>query len=402
MDTRMLSEEQLPLAAVLLRAGELVAVPTETVYGLACNGLDKHAVESVYEVKGRPAVKPLSLMVPGAVTMDRYCRHIPAQARFLAEHFWPGPLTIVLKARDSVPGIVRAGGETVGLRCPDHPLTLSLLREAGIPFAAPSANPSGQPSPKTAEEVARYFDGKIAAIVDGGPCGLGTESTLLDMSHTPYRVLRKGALAEETIAAALAEHLTLIGITGPSGSGKTSALREIERQGGLVLDCDAIYHELLERDEKLLEDIEAAFPGTLKEGRLDRRALAAIVFTDPDALARLNAITHGHIGDELERRLNAWAMSGGTLAAVDAIELMASGLGARCTATVAVLAEKETRIRRIMARDAITREEAERRVNAQRDDAYFAELCDYCLHNDGEQTEFAAEFHTLIKEIRHE
>ena len=402
METRIIREDTLPLAAELLRNGALVAVPTETVYGLAGNGLDEEAVKAIYEVKGRPAVKPLSLMVPGADAMEQYCEDVPPQAKALAERFWPGPLTIVLKARELVPALVRAGGETVGLRCPDHPLTLRLLEAAGIPFAAPSANPSGEPSPKTAEEVARFFDGRIAAIVDGGPCGIGKESTLLDMSRTPYRVLRQGALPEAEIASALTEKLTLIGITGPTGAGKTSALREIERQGGLVLDCDEIYHALLESDAELLTELDAAFPGTVAEGRLDRRALAALVFSDPAVLAQLNAITHRHVSAEVESRLRAWAIAGGSLAAVDAIELISSGLAARCTATVAILSRKETRIARIMARDALTREEAERRVNAQRDDAYFIENCGYCLYNDGEQALFTDEFNTLLKEIRHE
>lgn len=402
MKTLMINEANLPEAAELLRAGELVAVPTETVYGLACSGLDESAVEAVYEVKGRPAVKPLSLMVPDADSMDRYCDDIPAQARALAERFWPGPLTIVMKAKDCVPDIVRAGGKTVGLRCPDHALTLRLLQEAGVPFAAPSANPSGEPSPKTAGDVARYFDGKIAAIVDGGPCGLGTESTLLDMSRTPYHVLRQGALPEETIASALAEDLTLIGITGPSGSGKTSALREIAQQGGLVLDCDEVYHELLDTDIGLLKELDTAFPGTVTDGRLNRRALGRIVFSDHDALAQLNAITHRHVMNEVERRLRGWAMQGETLAAVDAIELLSSGLGDRCTATVAVLADRETRIGRIMARDGLSREDAERRVNAQREDAYFVEHCDYSLYNNGDQSSFLTKFKELLKEIRHE
>ena len=128
-------------AAELIAAGGLVAVPTETVYGLAGDGTDVQAVERIYEVKGRPEVKPLSLMVPGQEAMERYCEDVPPQAKLLAERFWPGPLTIILKSRPLVPEIVRAGGETVGLRCPDHPDTLALLRACGVPLAAPSAMP---------------------------------------------------------------------------------------------------------------------------------------------------------------------------------------------------------------------------------------------------------------------
>ena len=398
MRTRWIQDD-IKTAAALLREGELVAVPTETVYGLAGNGLDERAVQAIYEVKGRPAVKPLSLMVPGAEAMRLYCEDIPPQAYSLAARFWPGPLTLVMKARPAVPEIVRAGGETVGLRCPDHPLTLALLREAGVPFAAPSANPSGAESPKTAQAVRDYFDGRIAAVVDGGPCGLGRESTLLDLSRTPYRVLRRGALGEEEIAAALADGMTVIGLTGPSGAGKTTALREIEALGGLVLDCDAVYHELLETDGALLRELDAAFPGAVSGGRLDRKALGAQVFSDPAALGRLNALTHRFVSAEVERRLHAWAMAGGRLAAVDAIALVESGLAARCTATVAVLAPRETRIERIMARDGIDRQAAERRVDAQRDDAFFTQHCTYTAVNDGDSAAFARSFRTILGTI---
>ena len=397
MNTQIIKDE-LDAAAELLRRGELVAVPTETVYGLAGNGLDEQAVHDIYEVKGRPERKPLSLMVPDAGAMARYCEEIPEQAYALAERFWPGPLTIVLKAKDSVPEIVRAGGETVGLRCPDHPLTLELLKKAQIPFAAPSANPSGEPSPKTAGEVRAYFDGKIAAIVDGGPCGLGKESTLLLMTTKPYRILRQGALPAEEIAAALVEHMTILGITGGCGAGKTTALREIERLGGLVLDCDAVYHELLAENRELLEELDARFPGCVIDGVLDRRALGRVVFSDAEALKDLNAITHRYVGAEVEKRLRDWAMAGGSLAAVDAIELIASGLGARCDLTVAVLAEKETRVQRIMARDGIGRQAALARIGAQRPDEYFIKNCDCVLDNSGDEAAFTQAFQRLIKE----
>lgn len=394
-------KEDLPRAAELLRAGGLVAVPTETVYGLAGNGLDERAVHDIYEVKGRPERKPLSLMVPGEDAMERYCEPVPPQAKALAARFWPGPLTIVLTAKPEVPDIVRAGGATVGLRCPDHPMTLELLKLAQIPFAAPSANPSGEPSPRTAEEVGAYFDGQIAAIVDGGPCGIGTESTLIDMAHTPYRILRQGALPAEEIADALVEDMTVLGITGPSGCGKTTALREVERLGGLVLDCDKIYHELLLTSGELLEAIGASFPGTVNNGALDRKALGLCVFSDPNALEKLNAITHGFIGDEVRRRLRGWAMRGGRLAAIDAVELLASGLGGRCTATLAVLAEREARVKRIIARDGIDRAAALRRIDAQRGDDYYRENCDFVLENNGEEAAFATRVQMLIKEIQH-
>ena len=289
-------------AADAIRAGQLVAVPTETVYGLAGNGLDPKAVAQIYEVKGRPSVKPLSLMVHDASAMAHYCAPVPQAAYTLAEAFWPGPLTIVLRAKDCVPEIVRAGGETVGLRCPDHPATLALIEAAQLPLAAPSANPSGAPSPKTADDVLSYFDGRIAAVIDGGPCGIGRESTLVDLSCTPYRILRSAAVPDDAGWDALVRKMRIVGITGGTGCGKTTALTELERQGALVIDCDAVYHELLASNAAMLAEINARFPGTIENGALQRKKLGAVVFADAAALDDLNAITHRYVRAELRER----------------------------------------------------------------------------------------------------
>lgn len=383
----------------IMRVGGLVAVPTETVYGLAGNGLDEKAVAEIYEVKGRPEVKPLSLMVHDAASMERYCENVPPQAYTLAKKFWPGPLTIVMKAKPCVPEIVRAGGETVGLRCPDHPLTLELLEKSGVPFAAPSANPSGEPSPKNADSVLKYFDGKIDAVLDGGECGIGCESTLIDLSRTPYRILRQGALPAEEIADALVDGMKIIGITGGTGCGKTTALNELERRGALLIDCDAVYHRMLETDRPMLDEIEKYFPGAVIDGKLDRKALGAVVFTDEEALRDLNIITHRHINLEIRRILREHAMNGGTLAAIDAIELFSSGLAKRCTATIGVIADREVRIDRIMRRDGISREYAMMRVNAQRPNEYFIQKCSHVLENNGSQEEFIEKCRKTFEEV---
>lgn len=398
MNTKRITTE-LAEAAAFLREGKLVAVPTETVYGLAGNGLDIAAVEQIYEVKGRPAVKPLSLMVPGRESIDRVCADVPKAAYALAERFWPGPLTIVLKAKPIVPEIVRAGGSTVGLRCPDHPATIETLRLAGVPFAAPSANPSGAPSPKTADEVLGYFDGQIAAVIDGGTCGIGTESTIADLSQTPYRILRQGALPEETVWQTLVDDMTIIGVTGGTGCGKTTALNAFSERGALVLDCDAVYHELLETDENLLADIEARFPGVVELGRLERKRLGAIVFQDAAALQDLNAITHRYISDALQKRLADFARSGGRAAAIDAVALIESGLGNLCDTIIGVTAPRDVRIRRIMAREGISESYAAARVDAQQTDEWYAEHCDQILENTGTLAEFEAKCRTLSMEV---
>lgn len=398
METRVFTHDFAD-AAEIIKAGGLVAVPTETVYGLAGNGLDAEAVEKIYEVKGRPAVKPLALMVPDESAMELYCEDVPEQAKCLAAKFWPGPLSIVLKSKELVPEIVRAGGSTVALRCPDHAMTLGLLKAANLPFAAPSANPSGEPSPKNAETVKAYFDGKIQGIIDGGDCGIGTESTIIDMSGAPYRILRKAALSEEKIREALAESLRVIGITGGTGCGKTTALLELEKRGALIIDCDSVYHEMLESSGEMLSDIKNAFPTAFDNGKFDRKKLGGIVFGDDEKLMRLNEITHRHIIKEVERRLEDWAMQGGKLAAIDAIALIESGISKRCDCVVGVVADKEKRIRRIMARDSISREYAESRVDAQKNEAFYLENCDFVAKNNGTEQEFINALENIFGEV---
>ena len=397
MITKRISRD-IETAAELLREGSLVAVPTETVYGLAGNGLDEQVIESIYEVKGRPAVKPISLMVPGAEAIDRLCEEVPDAARQLAEAFWPGPLTLVLRARSSVPEILRAGGDTVGLRCPRQEQTLRLLGELEFPLAVPSANPSGMESPKDADQVLQYFDGKIAAVIDGGRCALGLESTVLDLSKTPYRILRQGSLPAEEIMDTLVSGMTIVGITGGSGCGKTTALQELEKRGALLLDCDAVYHELLRNSDSLITELETAFPGAVADGVVRRDRLGEIVFQNVQKLKLLNEITHRHIMAEITRRLRDWGMQGGTLAALDAIELNSSGLKERCDFTIAVTASDETRIARIMARDGISREKAELRIRAQRSNAWFEENCDFTVSNDGDIELFIRTLNEYLEE----
>jgi L-threonylcarbamoyladenylate synthase len=209
LKTLLITSDDMTGAADIIKNCGLVAVPTETVYGLAANGLDEKAVLKIYDVKNRPETKPINLLVCGMTDVEKFCREIPDAAFLLAEKFWPGPLTMILKKSESVPEIVTAGGDTVGVRCPDHTKTLELIRLAGVPLAAPSANLSGEPSPKNVDDVLKVFDKKIDAAVDGGLCTVGTESTIVDMTSWPPAILRQGGLPrqrlEETLGINLAD-----------------------------------------------------------------------------------------------------------------------------------------------------------------------------------------------------
>ena len=499
-------------AAAILRHGGLLGIPTETVYGLGANALDETAVLHIFEAKGRPQDNPLILHVPGVDWLELYCHDIPPVAYTLAERFWPGPLTMILPRRDIVPLRTTGGLETVGVRCPDHPMTLAIIREAGIPVAAPSGNTSGRPSPTTAQHMLEDMDGKIDGIVDGGPCSVGVESTIIDLTVTPPRLLRPGGLPLEALeavlgtvtvdkavrqkladgeqakapgmkyrhyapkapvtvitgtpgasAAYIAAHLTkhsgvicfdeyaplfeghtihrlgpsgdklaqaqhvfdalrtfdgtdvteifaqcpdegglglavgnrlkkaagfhvveaprplIVGITGPTGAGKTSALRALEQLGGCVLDCDAIYHEMLRSDDGLRRALTDAFGSVFTaDGQLDRQKLGTLVFGDPQQLERLNTIIYAHLPRELERRM---AASPAPIIGIDAINLVESGLSKLCDRSLAVLAPVEDRIRRIMARDGISDEYARLRVAAQKDDAFYRTHCTDILEN---------------------
>lgn len=187
------------LARQYLEADELVAVPTETVYGLAGNALHSSAVAKIFEAKERPSFDPLIIHVPDAQHLERYVTAIPKQAVQLINHFWPGPLTLVLRKKEIIPDLVTAGLDTVGVRCPDHPLTHQLLRQLDFPLAAPSANPFGYVSPTTAEHVEEQLGSKIPYILDGGPCKVGIESTIIGFENGEPMIYRRGGISNEAI-----------------------------------------------------------------------------------------------------------------------------------------------------------------------------------------------------------
>lgn len=202
-ETLRLSAGETDQAARILARGGLVALPTETVYGLAADCRNPEAIAAIYRAKGRAESKALSVLLTGMEMAEQLCRDIPPAAYQLAREFWPGPLTMILPDGGVVAPAVRSGGATLGVRAPDHPLTRAVIAALGTALAAPSANRSDWPSPKCAEDVLRQLDGRIDAVLDGGTCEVGLESTILDLTAQPPRILREGALPAELIWQAL-------------------------------------------------------------------------------------------------------------------------------------------------------------------------------------------------------
>ena len=190
-------------AARILRGGGLVGMPTETVYGLAANALDAEAVAKIFVAKGRPQDNPLIVHISQWEQIFPLVRRVPESAKKLAGAYWPGPMTMVLEKSGRIPDVTSAGLPTVGIRFPSHPAARALISAAGVPVAAPSANISGFPSTTTAEHVMRDMGGKIDAVLDGGPCGVGVESTIVTLASDPPRLLRPGGVTLEQLRAVL-------------------------------------------------------------------------------------------------------------------------------------------------------------------------------------------------------
>ena len=198
-------EQGLDEAARLLKAGELVAIPTETVYGLAANALDGNAVKNIFAAKGRPQDNPLIVHIAETDDILRLVKNFDERARALAEAYWPGPLTMILPKSDIIPDEVCAGLDTEAVRMPPHPIAHEIIKKCGFPLAAPSANTSGKPSPTTAAHVMNDMDGKIAAVADGGSCSVGVESTVVTLACPVPRVLRPGGITPDQLRSVLGE-----------------------------------------------------------------------------------------------------------------------------------------------------------------------------------------------------
>jgi L-threonylcarbamoyladenylate synthase len=203
VDAKHPAPEAVARAAELLRAGELVAFPTETVYGLGANALDGEALAKIFVAKRRPTNDPIIAHIADPAQLRDLVREVPAVAERLAATFWPGPLTLILKRAATVPGIIAEGRDTIAVRMPAHPVARALLQAAGIPVGAPSANTFTRPSATTAQHVLEDLDGRIAMVLDGGPATIGVESTVLDLSGDEARVLRPGGVTLEALREVL-------------------------------------------------------------------------------------------------------------------------------------------------------------------------------------------------------
>ncbi|MEW8972584.1 MAG: L-threonylcarbamoyladenylate synthase [Tissierellaceae bacterium] len=199
IDKDNIDREMILESANVIREGELVAFPTETVYGLGANGLDEDAVKKIYIAKGRPSDNPLILHISSREELQPLVKDIPPIAYKCMERFWPGPLTMIFKKSEIIPSIITGGLDTVAIRMPSHPIASALISASGVPIAAPSANTSGRPSPTNAEHVMEDMKGKIPIIIDGGDTGIGLESTVLDLSVENPMILRPGGITLEDL-----------------------------------------------------------------------------------------------------------------------------------------------------------------------------------------------------------
>ena len=534
MKTKLLRTRPADIAEAggLLAAGQVVAIPTETVYGLAANALDGDAVLRIFEAKGRPQDNPLIVHISALEQLEDLAEELSPAVYQMAEHFWPGPLTMVVKKKAVIPDRTSAGLDTVGIRMPSHPVARAIIDAAGVPLAAPSANTSGKPSPTTARDVLDDMNGKIPAIVDGGACSVGVESTVVDMTGDWPQILRPGAITEEMIAEAMgaastdratleglsgdakvrspgmkyrhyapkapvilyegapwdtfcgiledmnqswtgvicfeeflpaikesksrlvyslgyswdhAEHARrlfsllrrfdrtqarrilvqcprtvganagtvnrlrkaagfrsvdckkgrrVIGVTGRSGSGKSLLSQQLQAMGAQVLDADKVYAQLLKTDNPMTRMLCHHFPGVWKEGVLDRKKLADIVFSDPKALETLNFITHSQVKAQMHHTV---AHSDSKLIVLDVPLLFESGIDQLCDLTLAVLADREGSLARIMKRDGIDRPRAEARLNSQPHDDFYRARADLLLHNTGTLAQFEEKVDAFVK-----
>lgn len=511
MKTKILStsEYDIALAGEIIRNGGLVAFPTETVYGLGANALDENAVKKIYEAKGRPSDNPLIVHISEKEDLTPLVKEIIPKAQALIDAFFPAPLTIILPKSDLVGNTVSGGLDTVAVRMPENDTARRLIKAAGCPIAAPSANTSGLPSPTKAKYVIDDMNGKIDAIIDGGDCKFGVESTVITLAADPPSILRPGAVTKEMIETVIGRvnvdravlegmdnsqtaaspgmkykhyapkakviivdadkkayedfvnsrknafalcfegdnvnipKLTygkenddlsqarelfdalrrldemgaekvyaripntdgvgmavynrliraaafkiidlkkpfFIGLTGQTGAGKGYVCRYLSRLGFNILDSDRYVKKIYENNPALLKKLAEEFGNDiLVNGRLDRKRLADIAFSSKENTKRLNEIVHPEVISLCEKEAKPPAV-------LDAPQLFEANAQSRCYKVISVVASYETRLKRILLRDGITKEQADARINAQLGEEYYKNNSDFVIYNNGENIE---------------
>lgn len=223
IDSKAVDHQKMEEAAQLIRSGELVAFPTETVYGLGADALNPQASKKIYAAKGRPSDNPLIVHIAKFEDLEEIAKEVPQEAKKLADAFWPGPLTMIVNKNEKVPYETTGGMDTVAIRMPDHPAALELIRQSGCLIAAPSANTSGRPSPTLAEHVAEDLGGRIPMILDGGEVGIGIESTIIDLTEKIPMILRPGYITKEMLEAVIGTVQTDPGIIAADSTKKPKA-----------------------------------------------------------------------------------------------------------------------------------------------------------------------------------
>lgn len=521
MNTKILStsEYDLALAGEMIKNGGLVAFPTETVYGLGANALDENAVKNIYLAKGRPSDNPLIVHVAKKEDIAPLVKEITPKAQALIDAFFPAPLTVILPKSEKINNTVSGGLDTVAVRMPENEIAQKVIECSGCPVAAPSANTSGLPSPTKAKYVIEDMMGKIDAIIDGGDCAFGVESTVITLASDVPMILRPGAVTKEMIETVIGEvqvasavlqgmkedetaaspgmkykhyspkakvmivdadkktyenfvnsqknafalcfeeddvnipkqtfgresddlsqarelfdalrkldemgaekvyaripkttgvgmavynrliraaafniiDLTkpfFIGLTGQTGAGKGYVGKYLEMLGFYVLDSDKYVKKIYDNNTALLQKLAEDFgQDIIKDGMLDRKALAKAAFSSKENTEKLNHIVHPEVISLCEKDAKG-------LSVLDAPQLFEANAQDKCYKIISVTAPFETRLRRIMERDGITKEQALARMNAQFDEDYYINNSDFVIKNDG--TDIEIQINKIMEEI---
>lgn len=522
MNTKILSasQEDISLAGNIIKSGGLVAFPTETVYGLGANALDENAVKAIYTAKGRPSDNPLIVHIAKKEQIIPLVEQLTPKAELLIEAFFPGPLTIILKKSSKINNTVSGGLDTVAVRMPQHPVARALIEKSQCPIAAPSANSSGLPSPTKAKYVVDDMTGKVDAIIDGGDCDFGVESTVITLATDVPTILRPGSVTQEMIEAVIGkvqvakavlegmqkdeiaqspgmkykhyapqkaklimvkatkeqyenfvnaqkdayalcfedDNVTVpkitygkendetsqahqlfdalrtidttdakkvyarvpnvtgvgmavynrliraaafnvidlqkpftIGLTGGSGSGKGYVGKIFESLGFKIIDADFYARQVFDFNKEIVPQLQKEFGNDIiKDGVLNRQLLADRAFKSKAMTQKLNAIMHPAIIELCENQAQG-------LCVLDAPQLFESNAHTKCYKTIAVVADDETRIKRIIQRDNITEAQAKARLGAQMTNNEYMQKCDFVICNNGEDLQ--SQIQNILEEI---